>query len=1288
METTNKTLPQPPNLRAKANILSALTFAWTFPLFRQGYKRDLTVSDLCVPLDAYDSKQLGDNLEDLWNEQQKKSHEGTKQKLPSVWAVLRSFCGWELFFLAFGLFLFDLTIKLGQPILLGKFLNYFTVNSTVTGEEATIYASGVAVSVFLHQFGMHPFLFGLMYLGMRVRVGLSSLLYRKLLRVSISSSAGVTGGYVINLLTNDASRFDFAPLFLPDAFGGIVCSIVVTYFLWQEVGISSLVGLSALVLFVPVQAMLARKSSSLREKTAKRTDKRIQLMNEIIQGIQAIKMYAWEKRFSRLVEVSRKKEITVIRSKLYYTGVAFALSLFLTKVSFFFCVLHFALSGNAIAPDRIFSAIMYFNILQESLTIYFPLSIQKLAECVVAAQRMQEFLLRPESTCMLVKPSVTGSAEVLLKNVNAKWTYDQQSNSLEDLNLSVSSGMLVGVIGQVGSGKSSLLHLILREMPHVTGCMNIQGSISYASQEPWLFVGTVLQNILFGLPMDKQRYKEVVRVCALEDDFKQFPRGDKTQVGEHGHSLSGGQRARINLARAVYRRADIYLLDDPLSAVDTHVGRHLFDDCISGFLAGKVVILCTHQLQYLSNVELILMMKNGSIYAQGTFSELQNCGTELSDLMKAESKSEENPAKDQLQRRLSVHSTNSEEDFDVPEEMKSKGSVTWHVYASYFKAACGVPTFLLLLILLVLSQGSISLADYWTAYWVDLEQYYFKYGNATYLPLLNEMNQEKCLYVLGFLIALTIFVNLSRIISFVYCCMEGSKTLHDVMFNTVSKATMYFFDNNPSGRILTRFSRDIGVVDEKLPGTLSDFLEVAMHLLGVLCIICVVNYWLVIPALVMGILFGLLRHLFMLTSRSLKRLEGVTSSPIYTHTNATLGGLVTIRSMHASDDLTREFDSKQNINSSAVFYSLGTNRAFAYWLDLVCCCYTMLVIFSFLFLDSEFKGGEVGLTITQALSLIFMCQWAMRQAAEVENFMTSVERVLEFHKVESEEGRLLTKVEHNLPKMWPTCGDITFQNVCLRYSSSDPPVLKRLNFSIKSGEKIGIVGRTGAGKSSLLSALFQLYPVEGTIIIDKVDTSKIGLQDLRSHLSVIPQEPVLFTGSLRHNIDPFEQFKDEELWRVLEDVKLKSYVEDMHGGLQFVVTEGGSNLSVGQRQLVCLARAILRQNKILILDEATANMDTYTDQLIQATLRHKFVDCTVLTVAHRLDTVMDCDRILVMDAGQVAEFGKPYELLENKNGLFSKLVNQTGLTNSYNLKAIAERAKYKESPHSTEAENK
>ncbi|XP_034235532.1 probable multidrug resistance-associated protein lethal(2)03659 [Thrips palmi] len=1276
-----KKITQPKNPRAKANILSALTFSWTIGLFRKGYKRDLGLPDICEPLDEYDSKQVGNQLEDLWNKHKRNSCGNGRWKLPRLWACLRAFIGWELFFMASGMFIFELTVKLGQPILLGKFLNYFESNSTVTAEEATVYASGVAVLVFLHQFGMHPFMFGLMCLGMRARVALSSLLYRKLLKVSISSSSGVTGGYVINLLTNDASRLSSAPLHLPDALGGIVCSVVVTYFLWQEVGVSAFVGMSTLVFFVPVQILLAKRSAALREKTAKRSDKRIQLMNEIIPGIQAIKMYAWEKWFSKLVESARRKEVNVIRSMTYYTGLSFACSSFLTKISFFLCVLHFALSGNAITADKIFTTIMFFDILQESLTIYLPMAIENLAECVVAIRRMEEFLLKPESSSIMTSQSITGRTEVLLKNVDAKWTEDQQHNSLKNLNLSISPGMLVGVIGQVGSGKSSLLQLILRELPHVTGEVNIQGSISYASQEPWLFTGTVVQNITFGLPMEKKRYNEVVKACALEEDFKQFPRGDKTQVGEHGHSLSGGQRARINLARAVYRRADVYLLDDPLSAVDTHVGRHLFDDCINGFLAGKIVILCTHQLQYLNNVKLILMMKNGSIAAQGTFSDLQNCGTELSDLMKTETENEENPARDKLQRQLSTHSTASEEEFDVPEEMKSEGEVTWKIYLSYFKAAGGLPAFVLLVLCLALTQGSVSGGDYWTSYWVDLEQYVFQNGNTTSLPILGEMDRAKCLYVFGALMAITVFLNLIKIVAFAYFCMEGSKRLHDIMFNTVSKATMNFFDNNPSGRILTRFSRDIGIIDEHLPETLSDIIEAIMHLVGVLVIICVVNYWLLLPLLVIGVIFVFLRQLYMMTSRSLQRIKGLSSSPIYTHTNASIEGLVTIRSMQASDNLSREFDSKQNINSSAVFYSLGTDRAFAYWLDLVCSGYTMLVILSFLFFKEDFRAGEIGLTITQALSLVMMCQWAMRQSAEVGNEMTSVERVLEFHKVESEESRLLTKPEHKLPVDWPTFGDITFQNVSLRYSPTDPPVLKELNFSIKSGEKIGIVGRTGAGKSSLLGALFQLYPIEGTIIIDKLDTSKIGLQDLRSNLSVIPQEPVLFTGSLRHNLDPFEQYKDEDLWSALRDVQLKSFVEEMNCGLQFVVTEGGSNLSVGQRQLVCLARAILRHNKILVLDEATANMDTYTDQLIQNTINDKFSTCTVLTVAHRLDTVMNCDKILVMDGGRVAEFGKPHDLLQSPTGLFTKLVNQTGQTNSANLRSMAERASNRMKTH-------
>ncbi|KAJ8929218.1 hypothetical protein NQ314_018097 [Rhamnusium bicolor] len=439
------------------------------------------------------------------------------------------------------------------------------------------------------------------------------------------------------------------------------------------------------------------------------------------------------------------------------------------------------------------------------------------------------------------------------------------------------------------------------------------------------------------------------------------------------------------------------------------------------------------------------------------------------------------------------------------------------------------------------------------------------------------------------------------------------------MFDKIVYATMRFFNINPSGRILNRFSKDVGVLDETLPLTFLDTVE-------------------------------------------------VSRSPIYTHLSASLQGITTIRAFGAQEILKKEFDNFQNQYSAPGYMILAANRTFGFWLDIHCVVYIALVTISILFIESEMFGGNVGLALTQSMTLTGMFQWGMRQWSELENTMTSVERIQEYTEVTPEKDEK-TK---DPPRLWPEKGNIKFDRMCLRYSPEDSYVLNNLTFEIKSNEKVGIVGRTGAGKSSLITALFRLTDIDGNIFIDEINTKEIPLNILRSKISIIPQEPVLFSGSLRNNLDPFDQYNDDVLWSALTEVELKNAVSSLPAGLGSKVSEGGSNFSIGQRQLLCLARAIIRQNKILILDEATANVDPHTDGLIQTTIRQKFLDCTVLTIAHRLHTIMDSDKVLVMDAGKAVEFDHPHKLLQDQNGVFYGLVMQTGKAMAENLIAIAE----------------
>lgn len=779
----------------------------------------------------------------------------------------------------------------------------------------------------------------------------------------------------------------------------------------------------------------------------------------------------------------------------------------------------------------------------------------------------------------------------------------------------------------------------------------------------------------------------MTKVCALERDFQLLPRGDMTLVGERGASLSGGQRARINLARTVYKQADIYLLDDPLSAVDTHVGNHLFKDCIEGFLRGKTTVLVTHQLQHLVNTENLILLKNGTIEMQGSYYHLKQSGNDyVSDLFSEENqKGGEN--EEALERRVSfirgisrtssrlstssrssagegsmyTETLETEREPEHPTNLSSR-----ELYLSYIRSGIGYCYLSMIVIFVILAQALASFCDYWVSYWVRNEEQRVQNTSATS----SIWPSIYFSYVHGGIVLTLFLTAIFRGIILFNGTTACSKGLHSNMVKSVIGTSMAFFHNNPSGRILNRFAKDLGSVDELLPRGFFDSAQAFGQIIGSLIVAMIVNPWLGIPTVIVGIMCLLLRKVFLKTSKNLKRIEGIARSPVYSHLNATLQGLPTIRAHNAQQLLNKEFDNYQDFHTGATFMFYSVTGGFAFALDTVCNIYLAVATLSFLFFTDDSHGANVGLTITQSLAITMYLQWGMRQLAEIVNQMTSTERLIEYIKLEAEEDKKENEI--TLPKDWPLQGCIKMQNVYMKYDHDDNYVLRNVNLMISPGEKVGIVGRTGAGKSSLITALFRFVKLEGLIAIDGVDTSKLTLETLRSHISIIPQEPILFSGTLRRNLDPFERFTDNDLWTALEEVEMKDNVSEIEGfGLGSRVMDGGSNFSVGQRQLLCLARAILRNNKILVLDEATANVDPQTDALIQSTIRHKFSHCTVLTIAHRLNTIMDSDKVLVMDSGTPVEFDHPYVLLNKQNGFFYSLVQETGKSMTLHLTGLA-----------------
>uniref|UniRef100_A0A673J9V2 Multidrug resistance-associated protein 4 n=1 Tax=Sinocyclocheilus rhinocerous TaxID=307959 RepID=A0A673J9V2_9TELE len=694
--------------------------------------------------------------------------------------------------------------------------------------------------------------------------------------------------------------------------------------------------------------------------------------------------------------------------------------------------------------------------------------------------------------------------------------------------------------------------------------------------------------------------------------------------------------------RAVYQDADIYLLDDPLSAVDAEVGRHLFEQ-----------ILVTHQLQYLKAANQILVLKEGHMVARGTYSELLRSGVDFTSLLKKDEEEEgekgeapRSPRSRTLSQNSvrshssSVLSVKDESDqlpaepvHTVAEETRTEGTIGLHMYWKYFRAGANV----LMLILLVL----------------------LNFTNVDMLHVSPIGNGDLCILCSSGLTGATVIFGFMRFLIMFNALVNSAETLHNRMFNSILRTPVRFFDINPIGRILNRFAKDIGHLDSLLPWTFVDFIQVFLQIIGVIAVASSVIPWILIPVIPLLIAFLFLRRYFLRTSRDVKRIESTTRSPVFSHLSSSLQGLWTIRAFKAEERFQQTFDAHQDLHSEAWFLFLTTSRWFAVRLDGMCSVFVTITAFGCLLLKDN-----VGLALSYAVTLMGMFQWGVRQSAEVENLMTSVERVVEYTELESEAP---WETQKRPPPDWPNRGLITFDRVNFSYSSDGPVVLKNISAMFRPREKVGIVGRTGAGKSSLISALFRLMEPEGKILVDGVLTSEIGLHDLRQKMSIIPQDPVLFTGTMRKNLDPFSQHSDHDLWNALKEVQLKAAVEELPAKLETELAESGSNFSVGQRQLVCLARAILRKNRILIIDEATANVDPRTDELIQKTIRAKFKECTVLTIAHRLNTIIDSDRILVLDAGRIHEYDAPHVLLQNQNGIFYKMVQQTGKAEAASL---------------------
>lgn len=1110
--------------------------------------------------------------------------------------------------------------------------------------------------------------------GMEIRTAFSSLLYRKALKLSPIAAADTNLGNIVTLITRDVQAFVSVIFSINDTWVAMSQVIVICYLLFNKVGYTSFVGIGILLSALPIQIYIGKWIMRYRLKTSKKTDERLQLSQEIISTIRIIKMFTWEEFFTSKLNAARQKEMKKHIIAFYLKRVLVLLGIFFSNFGFYMLIVACIWTGVTTETSIIFYVLANFRDLKHSLAFVVPIGMGEASGFLSSYKRITKALEAEELITEYKEAIFVDKPSVELDNATVQI---QDHLILKNVSFKITHGLTV-ITGAVGSGKSSVLKTILKDFPLQSGSVETRGKISYACQDPWLFPSSIKQNILFGEPFKVKRYQEVVKVCALTFDFNLFENGDETVLTDRGLNLSKGQQARINLARAVYNDADIYLLDDCLTALDTTVQEYIFQECIKKYLRNKVCIFVTQSERHIKEADLVLIMDKGIIKDKGVPTDY--IAKEVDELTKAHDYIEndiivEEPEEPTTEQTYLLEKEQAPKT-KIYSEVKKQGTVDWKVYKKYFDHGGGILLFLFIIAMSGSTQFSTSSSERLLTKWVDKKQVVLNMENNMITNVMNtsvdilsnlaaakelEENTFKLYSIFMIISSALEFVNAYLVIDF---CRRASVNIHKVMVDKLIYSVMIFFDTHLIGNILNRLSQDMLNTDEHLSVVIMTCVRTTFIVGGILSILILINPYCSIIIIIVIISSILLRIFYLPAGRSLKRLEASTRSPMIGHLNATLEGLTTVRASKIQEILIDEYNRHLDLYTSTNFISTLSARAFGFCIDLICSAILIFIIVKCLFFPSNNTPGDIGLSITQVSSLSISMTWLMRQLSELENYMTSLERIIEYTdiKTEQKEGAII--------KNWPLGGSICYQNVSLSYKNNDDIILKNLNFDIKSGEKIGIVGRTGAGKSSIISTIFRLYDIKGKILIDGVDIKSLSLDFLRKNIVAIPQDPIIFSGSIRTNLDPLGQFEDIDMWNTLDKVGMKAEIRD----LDECISSANLNFSSGQKQLLCLGRAILRKNKIVVMDEATANMDHESDKILQKIIQENFSDCTILTIAHRLHSVLGCDRVMVLDRGIIKEFDNPLKLLKNPDGIFYKIVKQSGIYNTISLSDLVRKS--------------
>ncbi|CAM9001052.1 unnamed protein product [Rhodiola kirilowii] len=1259
-------------LYGKATIFQLITFSWENPLFTDGVKKPLDQDD--VPdVDIKDSAEfLSCSFQEILKQVMEK--DGTT-KPSSIYKVILLFVRKKAAINASFAVVSACASYVG-PYLINDLVSFLSDKSCRSIESGYLLAFAFLGAKMIETISERQWMFGARQLGLRLRAALISKIYQKGLLLSSKARQTHGSGEIINYMSVDVQRVIHLMWYANIIWMLPIQITLAILILRTTLGLGSAAALAVTIIVMAINIPLTRFQSKYQSKIMDAKDARMKATSEVLKNMKTLKLQAWDNKYLGKLEALRGVEYIWLRKSLKLAALSgfifWGSPTFISVTTFGACMA----MGIKLTHGRVLSALATFRMLQDPI-FSLPDLLSVIAQGRVSIDRIASFLREDEiqgNSVELIPDEETDYA-IDIENGMFGWSQESNQPTLREIQLKAKKGMKVAVCGTVGSGKSSLLSCILGEIEKKSGSVKVSGTKAYVPQSAWILTGNIRDNILFGSPYDKDRYARTVKACALEKDFELFLWGDLTEIGERGINMSGGQKQRIQIARAVYQDADIYLLDDPFSAVDAHTGTQLFRECLMGILKEKTILYVTHQVEFLPAADLILVMQNGRIAQAGKFEQLLTENTGFKILVGAHSQALESiltiestgKASQTLIRQdesaisanTGISQTKQKSELNPSQEIREKagrltkveerekGSIGRDVYWVYLTTVKGGA----LVPIIVLAQSTFQVLQVASNYWMA-----WATPPTTKSEPVVKMQMVLLVYVL-----LSVGSSLCVLVRSSLMARAGLDTAQKLFINmlhSVLRSPMAFFDSTPTGRILSRASSDQSVLDLEMATRLGSCAFSVIQLLGTIAVMSQVAWEVFIIFIPVTAICIWYQRYYIPTARELARLSQIQRAPILHHFAESLAGAATICAFDQED---RFFYANLGLidnQSRALFHNVSALEWLSFRLNVLS---NFVFAFSLVLLVSLPEGiispSLAGLAVTYGINLNEQLASVIWNISSAENKMISAERILQYSKLTSEAPLVVESCSP--PPNWPDNGSICFKDLQIRYAEHLPPVLESISCTFPGKKKIGIVGRTGSGKSTLIHAIFRtVEPWEGTILIDGVDITRIGLHDLRSRLSIIPQDPTLFEGTVRGNLDPLEQYPEKEIWEALDKCQLGDIVRAKEGRLDSVVVENGENWSVGQRQLFCLGRALLKKSSILVLDEATASVDSATDGLIQMVINQEFRNRTVVTIAHRIHTVIDSDLVLVLSDGRIAEYDSPAKLLERDETFFSKLIKE------------------------------